>query len=155
MVEIKATMTEMRLAKDEFEAWKPEVDKSVADLQIAVNTLGHRFDKLFSNTVPASPHLDAPITHPAPEIVGSSPALATAHLVATSKEAAFGPHGHRVETHNWGSGFGVVYTIPHPSPVIDSNVCARPSSASISRQDDHASSGTMVTLACGTFYLGR
>ena len=129
MVEIKATMTEMRLAKDEFEAWKPEVDKSVADLQIAVNTLGHRFDKLFSNTVPASPHLDAPIAHPAPEIVGSSPALATAHLVATSKEATFGPHGHRVETHNWGSGFGVVYTIPHPSPVIGAKQFPNPSSA--------------------------
>lgn len=122
-------MTEMRSAKDEFEAWKPEVDKSVADLQIAVNTLGHRFDKLFSNTVPASPHLDAPIAHPAPEIVGSSPALATAHLVVTSKEAAFGPHGHRVETHNWGSGFGVVYTIPHPSLVIGAKQFPNPSSA--------------------------
>jgi len=61
--------------------------------------------------------------------VGSSPALATAHLVVTSKEAAFGPHGHRVETHNWGSGFGVVYTIPHPSPVIGAKQFPNPSSA--------------------------
>jgi len=44
LVEIKSAMTEMRVAKDEFEAWKPGVDKSVADLQIAVDNLGVRFD---------------------------------------------------------------------------------------------------------------
>ncbi|KAG2592053.1 hypothetical protein PVAP13_5NG523986 [Panicum virgatum] len=124
LVEIKSAMTEMRVAKDEFEAWKPGVDKSVADLQIAVDNLGVRFDQLVSASPSAAKRTGFSTDLPTSEIPESvsQQAPVTAHMVTTSKEAASGPHGHREESYNRGSGFGVVYTVPHPPPVTDQDV---------------------------------
>lgn len=38
-------------------------------------------------------------------------------MASSSKEAASGPHGHRVDNQNRESGFGSVYTVPPPPPV--------------------------------------
>ena len=42
ITELKHSMEEMKLAKTDFEAWKPEVNHRVADLEHAVNYLGER-----------------------------------------------------------------------------------------------------------------
>ena len=42
--ELKHSMSEIRLAKEEIEAWKPEVNLRVTDLEKAVNHLGDRVE---------------------------------------------------------------------------------------------------------------
>ncbi|PUZ45979.1 hypothetical protein GQ55_7G007700 [Panicum hallii var. hallii] len=122
--ELKQAMQEKHSAKDEFDAWKPEVDKTVSNLQIAVDNLGYRDEQLIADSTPTLKCDGSPIDHPEPVLGKSYPlqASATAHLVASSsKEAASGPQGHRVENQNWGTGFGTVYTISSPPPVTGAN----------------------------------
>lgn len=127
--DLKAAMKEMTVAKDEFDIWKPEVEKSVTDLQSVVADLGTRVEQLTdlgtrveqlactnSPSGKSSSRVnDTKETNPKLRDPKSMPV--TADLVTSSKEAASGPHGHHVNNYNRGPGFGVVYTTPPPPPV--------------------------------------
>lgn len=109
IVELKTTMQEMITTKEKFDVWKPKVENTVAGLQNAVAILGSRMELLSTDKKPSF-FGDPPM--------GFFFAPATPDLAATSKEAASGPKGHRVDNHNQGSEFGVVYAIPPPPAII-------------------------------------
>lgn len=113
IAELKTAMQEMTSAKEEFDAWKPDVEQRVSDLQHVVTQLGDRVEQLVAVATAPSSGSEQPVTP-----TGTLPPTSTtAHLVVPSKEATSGPKGHRVEEHHRGSGFGVVYTSPDPPPV--------------------------------------
>lgn len=118
-------MEEMKQAKTDYEAWKPEMNNRVSDLEHAVNYLGERMEHFFSDKSkqPAtgevqSPHSDLDSD---PKSASADKAAGFAHLGPSLSEASSGPCGHRHETHHRSTGFGVVYTIPDPPPATGAN----------------------------------
>lgn len=109
--------------------------KPRSPMWIAVDNLSLRFDQLISDTTSATKHSGSHTNHPEPVLGGSElpplcSASATAHLVASSMQAASGPNGHRVKNQNWGPGFGMVYAISTPPPVTGAKKFSNPSPVS-------------------------
>jgi hypothetical protein len=122
ITELKQTMSEIRLAKEEIEAWRPEVDTRVTDLEKAVNHLGEWMEKLLTDPVKST----SPTGETSNRIAGSKPSSSTggasfvsgsAHLEPSLFGATPGPKGHCEELHHRSAEFGMVYTFPDPPPV--------------------------------------
>jgi hypothetical protein len=120
--ELKQTMFEIRLAKEEIEAWRPEVDTRVTDLEKAVNHLGERVEKLLTDPVKS--------TSPTGKLPTPSLAPSRHHRLAEQvwcrvppiwnlpcSGAMPRPKGHREELHHRSAGFGRVYTFLDPPPI--------------------------------------
>lgn len=125
--ELKTSMNEMTKAKEEIEAWKPEVDNRMAHLETAVTKLGERFEHLLgANTLspPTGISTKQPATDASKAEKDGMPD--PAHLGSTPTGAASGPCGHCSEHGSRGTGFGVVYTTPKPSPVTGADPTHNP-----------------------------
>lgn len=97
------SVKDLNEARQDFEEWKPAVEKQVSDLHASVSSLQQHIGKI---GVLDPGHLDS---------VDPSLTPATTHLVAPAPAAALGPNGHRITLHRR-SGFGVVTTF-EPPPV--------------------------------------
>lgn len=85
--ELKSAMQELTTTKEEFDAWKPDVERRVSDLQQVVTQLGGRVEQLVVKASAPSFGFEQPVT-----MIGAPPPMpATADLVAPSKEATSGP----------------------------------------------------------------
>lgn len=131
--ELKATMKEMLIAKEEIEAWKPVVDNHMAELESAIADLGERVEHLLGSSVTSqkpkiSIEQPAPATSSAGGVLTSNPT----HLGSTPIGAASGPNGHRVEHRRRGTRFGVVYTTLEPSPVTGAHTSQNPPPVTVS-----------------------
>lgn len=71
----------MTAAKEEFDAWKPDVERRVSDLQHALPNLGRRIEKLTVDSSTQHPRVDSFNLMDDPV-----KASVTADLVAPSKE---------------------------------------------------------------------
>ena len=114
ITEPKHSMEEMKLAKADFEAWKPEVKHRVADLEHLVNYLGERMEHFFggkSKQVVTEDEIQLPHPHRDPDSdpksASADKTAGSAHLGPSSSEAPFRPIGHRHEPHHRSARFGV------------------------------------------------
>jgi len=112
------SMSEMKVAKADLDAWRPTVDHRVAGLEQAIHDLGDCVELLFAgNTSPEKK--EAHIEHPAPDHTTAGNLLmpGSAHLEPTPCGATSGPCGHRQEDHHRSVGHGMVYATLDPPPV--------------------------------------
>jgi hypothetical protein len=66
IVELKESMSEMKVAKADLDAWKPTVDLRITGLEQAVHDLGDRVELLFSgNSSPGKKEVHS--EHPVPK----------------------------------------------------------------------------------------
>ncbi|XP_062203827.1 uncharacterized protein LOC133906051 [Phragmites australis] len=115
--EMRASMEELKATKGEFEQWKPQMENSVGDLQMSVADLRNQVDLLLTKQDSMAKSGEEVSLAPSPvwETTAPKGTPATAHLEASSSEAAFGHNGHRSAHHHRGFGFGVFNTsIPPP-----------------------------------------
>jgi len=124
IAELKSSMLEIRSAKEEIESWKPVVDHRVADLEKAVNQLGDRVEKFFTDKgklTSSSEEVFDPSSHSAPasSTAGAEKASGSAHLEPPPFGATSGlKGGHREQIYHRSSEFGVVFTTTlDPTPV--------------------------------------
>lgn len=116
-MDLQNSMSEMKAAKADLDAWKPEVNSRVADLETIVHTLGDRVELLFTKgtptkAAPQDPSTSIHLTDAKTEKPGS------AHLESTSPGATSGSIGHDDDNPHRSAGFGVVYTTLNPPPII-------------------------------------
>jgi hypothetical protein len=131
--------------KEEIEAWKPELDNRVNDLEKAVNHLGDRVEKLFSDRGKSSSLTEEvidPSTHfaPASSKARATMVLGSAHLEPTPIGVTSGPSGHREEPNHRSDGFGVVYTTLDPPSITGAMNHTNPPRIKF-EYDDFASDG--------------
>jgi hypothetical protein len=86
---ILTTVYELRTAKDDFENWRPEVDKEMESLRSSVADLRTKIEK---SVTPSSNPFHIEHVHHTGD--GSAKVLASAHLDASPSKAAPGPFGH-------------------------------------------------------------
>ncbi|WVZ71981.1 hypothetical protein U9M48_020508 [Paspalum notatum var. saurae] len=99
--EVRDSVEELKIAKGEFEQWKPQVENQVNDLQATVADLRHQIGKMMSK--PDHPDL------------AKRKASVSAHLETSSSEAMLGQNGHRDENSHRRDGQGVIFTtLPPP-----------------------------------------
>jgi hypothetical protein len=122
--ELQATMTEMKAAKADLDAWKLEVDHRVADLESAVHHLGDHVELLINNCNSAKKKSIEPSasTHRTSEKVEMPDPT---HLGSTPLGAASGPSGHGDDNPHRSAGFGVVYTTLTPPSVTGAQTSAQ------------------------------
>jgi hypothetical protein len=117
ITDLQATITEMKVAKADLDAWKPEVNHRMADLENAVNRLNDRVKLLINgnNSFKMKEVLE-PSTS-IPRTSEKAEELDCAHLGSTPTGAASGPCGHSDDNPHQSAGFGMVYATLNPPPV--------------------------------------
>ncbi|CAD6236941.1 unnamed protein product [Miscanthus lutarioriparius] len=107
--QVHDSVTEITVARAEFDRWRTKVDDQVADLRDCVDNLHQQLDELKSASTTTT-------TYPAHAGSSSLKVPGSAHLDPSSVQAASGPCGHGAEPHHRSDGSGVVYTL-EPPPV--------------------------------------
>ena len=125
---IQRTLNDNLVTLQDVGVWWPQIDAKVDDLHKSVTDLRLKVDHLISHP-PATDRAKQVFDNDLIDLTKPT----TAHLVASSSEAASGPLGHDKQHSHWGIGNGVVTTIVptlvkganSPLPTFSSNFSAQ------------------------------
>jgi hypothetical protein len=109
ITDVQSSIKELKVAKADFERWRPQVDTNIFNLFDCIDSLCQQIDELKSSSVSLTSHL-ASSEHGSVFFKSSVPA----HLGASCSKATMGPCGHDVDPSHRRSGLGGGATLKPP-----------------------------------------